>query len=429
MADSQGHAPPGGDVRATTPRGRLFSTTPHTLRAVRGQRFGVRDVRIRGFRSARLASFAPGPVCALVGGPSVGKSNVLLAIWTLLQRGSPTPARGDFAAGSTEGIRLSARLADGEEITLVTSAPGQAAARGGPIPVLFLPASRRSGRLVMEPTEAPLATRLASDYFGGGSDASPGMSAALLMRAVESLCEAGEHELVLIIEEPELFLRPQAQRYLYRLLRSFAANGNQVLYSTHAPAFLNAGRLEELALVEFGPQSGTTVIQPEPLAADESFRALSELDAERSELFLARAVLLVEGRTEKLTFPFVFRALDHDVDREAITIVDCGGKPNIPLLIRVCQTARIPCAVVHDRDAEPGRRPSRGERALNAEIAALAGPQRTIALAPDFEAVAGLHGHRHKPARAWQLFSSIERDRVPAPLVRAVETVVALARG
>jgi len=32
---------------------------------------------------------------------------------------------------------------------------------------------------------------------------------------------------VLLIEEPELFLRPQAQRYLYRQLRAFADNGNQ----------------------------------------------------------------------------------------------------------------------------------------------------------------------------------------------------------
>ena len=101
-----------------------------------------------------------------------------------------------------------------------------------------------------------------------------------------------------------------------------------MLYSTHEPVFLNVGRLDELALVEHSPRTGTTVIQPEPLGADESFRALSEIDAERGELFLARAVLLVEGRTEKLTFPFVFQALGYDVDREAITIVDCGGKPN-----------------------------------------------------------------------------------------------------
>ncbi len=392
------------------------------------QPFGVREVRIRGFRSARSVRFAPGPVCALVGGPSVGKSNVLAAVWMLLQRGTPAPAVGDLSAGSANAINLSATLGDGDEVSLEASPPGSATGRGREVPVLFLPASLRSGRLVASPMRAPAAARVANEYLAVGESSSSAAPAVALVAGLDELCGAGERGLVLLIEEPELFLRPQAQRYLYRLLRTFAANGNQVLYSTHEPVFLNVGRLDELALVEHRPRTGTTVIQPEPLGADESFRALSELDAERGELFLARAVLLVEGRTEKLTFPFVFQALGYDVDREAITIVDCGGKPNMRLFIRICQAARVPCVAVHDRDAPPGRRPSQAQRVVNAEIAELAGSRRTVVLAPDFEAVAGLRGHRHKPARAWQRFSHVERGRVPRALTDAVEKVVALAR-
>ena len=124
----------------------------------------------------------------------------------------------------------------------------------------------------------------------------------------------------------------------------------------------------------------------------------------------------------------MLRALGHDADREGITIVDCGGKPNMPLFIRVCRAARIPCLVVHDRDALPGRRPSHAERSLNAQIAELAGAGRTVELAPDFEAVAGLRGHRHKPARAFERFARIERDEVPAALGAVVERTLALAR-
>ncbi len=388
--------------------------------------FGVREVQIRAFRSARSVGFAPGPVCALVGGPSVGKSNVLAAVWMLLEHGAPAPAPGDVSAGSAGPIHLSATLADGDEIALTVSPPGRGARSGRPVPALFLPASERSGRLVV-PTGATGAARVAATYFGDGASSSAAPAAALVT-ALEKLCAAHESGVVLVIEEPELFLRPQAQRYLYRLLRTFAEAGNQVLYSTHAPAFLNVGRLDELALVEYGPETGTTIIHPEPIPADESFRALSELDAERSELFLARAVLLVEGRTEKVTFPFVFRALGHDADREAITIVECGGKPNMPLFIRICLAARIPFLAVHDRDAVPGKKPILGERVLNAQIAELAGPERTIELAPDFEGVAGLRGHTHKPAHAWERFSSIARDEVPAQLAQAVKRIVAVAR-
>ncbi len=382
--------------------------------------FGVREVRIRGFRSARSVGFSPGPVCALVGGPSVGKSNVLAAVWMLLRQDAPPPAPGDVAVGSGHAIRLSAMLADGSEIVVEASPSGPTARRGPALPVLFLPASERSGGLVAEPAGTRFQVPATSS-----SSAAP---AAALVAAVEQLCERGERGLVLLIEEPELFLRPQAQRFLHRLLRTFAAAGNQVLYSTHSPAFLDIGRLEELALVEWGRERGTTIVHPEPLPADESFRALSELDAERSELLLARAALLVEGRTEKMTFPFVFRALGHDPDRLGISIVECGGKPNIPLFIRICSAAHVPFVAVHDRDAPPGKKPIAGERVLNAQIAELAGPERTVVLAPDFEAVAGLRARSHKPARAWERFSAIERAQVPDTLRLAVERVVELAR-
>ena len=120
--------------------------------------FGVREVRIRGFRSARSASFSPGPLCALVGGPSVGKSNVLAAVWMLLQHGPPDPVDADLPRGAEDGVRLEATLADGAEVELVASPPGSAEHRGPGLPVLFLPASERSGGLVAQPavTELPV---------------------------------------------------------------------------------------------------------------------------------------------------------------------------------------------------------------------------------------------------------------------------------
>src|SRR5512133_3931686 len=92
--------------------------------------FGVRDVRIRGFRSARSVGFAPGHVCALVGGRSVGKSNVLAAIWTLLQQGQPAPSHGDVSAGDARGIHLAATLADGDRILHETHSSSGATSRG-----------------------------------------------------------------------------------------------------------------------------------------------------------------------------------------------------------------------------------------------------------------------------------------------------------
>ena len=142
---------------------------------------------------------------------------------------------------------------------------------------------------------------------------------------------------------------------------------------------------------------------------------------------LAAIILgLVEGLTEKLTLPFAFEALGHDPDRARISIVECGGKGNIPLFAKVCRAVGLPFVAVHDRDALPGEEPSEAERELNALIADVAGENR-VELAPDFEGVAGIHGDRRKPARAWRRFAGVGAAAVPEPFVRVVERAVALA--
>lgn len=169
-------------------------------------------------------------------------------------------------------------------------------------------------------------------------------------------------------------------------------------------------------------------MRPDPPTPDADFRVLSEFDAERSELLLARAAVLVEGLTEKLALPFVFAALGVNHDREGITIVECGGKANIPLYARVCRAAGVPFVAVHDRDALPGRRPHASERAVNAEIRAIAGPQLTVALEPDFEGVARLRRGTHKPEQAWRRFATLAVEDIPEPLLRAARLALELAR-
>lgn len=400
--------------------------------------FGLRQVRVRGFRSARDVAFAPGSLCALVGEANAGKSNLLAALWTLLDPGAPVPGPEDASVGGDGRIAIEAVLEGGGRVAFEAEPPGRPrASRAGAPPVLFLPSTLRSGPLLASP--APVepagarALRLFREALGEepapgwrrGSATAPALS---FLSAVESCCTLGVRGLVLLVEEPELYLRPQAQRYLYRLLRALSLGGNQVIYSTHAPAFLNVARLEELALVEHGGELGTRIVQPEPLPAEEEFRVVSEFDAERSELFLAHVALLVEGRTEKLAFPFVFQALGHDADREAISIVECGGKSNLVLFARICRAAGVPFVAVHDRDAPAGKEPIAAERALNRLITEVAGRERTVTLEPDFEAVAGLRARRHKPEHAWRRFASLGRPELPEPLERAARLALALAR-
>jgi hypothetical protein len=397
--------------------------------------FGLRGVHVRRFRSLKDTSFRPGAISAIVGEPSTGKSNLLTAIWALLDPDAAPLSASDVAHDDAGPIRIVGELVDGSSISVGGEPLDGAAAEGAHRPpAVFFPAGLRDGALVAppgpqaQPRQVVEIMRDAVARIEGEADSAGGAAAAHgLVAGLESWREAGITGVVVLMEEPELFLPPQAQRYLYRLLRLVASDGNQVLYSTHSSAFLNVVRLDELVFTERRPKVGTLLLQPEPLPADEEFRAYSEFDSSRSELFLARAAVLVEGLTEKLALPFVFEALGHDPDKERISIVECGGKGNIPLFGRICKAVGLPFVAVHDRDAPAGTEPSDAERQLNALIAEVAGDDR-VELAPDFEGVAGIHGDRRKPARAWRWFAQLGPDAVPEPLARVVERAVALTR-
>ena len=248
-----------------------------------------------------------------------------------------------------------------------------------------------------------------------------------LVRGLEA-CAAETSGVVFAIEEPELFLAPQAHRYLRRLIRRLAERGNQVFFTTHAPGLLSVAALEEVNLVARDVLGVTKVERLGPIDVEDTFRVMCEFDAERSELFFSRAVILVEGMTEKIALPVVFHALGHDADREQISIVECGGKSNLPLFVEICRRARVPCVVVHDSDLRPGREPPEAELKLNALIRRRAGARRTIVLDPDFEGILGFRSRSHKPERAWRRLARAHPDELPEALVRAVRLALDSAR-
>jgi hypothetical protein len=387
---------------------------------------------VSGFRSARQVSFAPGKLCALVGEADAGKSNLIAAIRAVLDPAAAPLSPSDAADGGDGEVAIRVTLAGGG-VAAVRGHPGRHDVTGPADlpPVVFLPAEARAGSVLAGPSRHEQGTAEAVGIFRAAVSDDPRTAtgqALSVIDALEACCARELSGLLLLMEEPELHLRPQSQRYLYRLLREFALAGNQVIYSTHSPAFLNVARLDELVFVERLPHTGTRALQPEQVTADEDFRVMTEFDSARSELFLARAVVLVEGLTEKLVLPFVFATLGHDVDREAISIIECGGKPNLPLFARICRATGVPFVVVHDSDRRRSGRLVAADQALNALIADIAGDELTFVLDPDFEAVAGLAGHSRKPERAWREFASRPHADMPEPLVRLAERTISLAR-
>lgn len=360
-----------------------------------------------------------GPLTALIGPRGAGKSQLLGAVaWLMTGRprivsavgADATRVSGEVRAG---GSRLALKRRPGARLSLE---PADAPLAALPT-CTFLRATDRLGGSG-SPRSGSVGGRLARMAAVSTSDAAAAEALVSVIEACCADCLTGE---ILLIEEPELLLTPQAQRYLYRLLRRFAEAGNQVLYSTRSTAFVDAAHHDEIVRLDL--RRGRRSLRrtsPQALSEPERVRLAAEFDHERSEMFFARAVVLVEGQTERLALPAVFRALGHDPDALGIAITEVGGKANLVLAARLLRQLHIPFMVVFDSD-----RGGPGEQ-LNVGIRAVAAGAPLVALDPDFEAVAGIASHDDKVLHAWQRFAAADRATVPGPLTEVVERAVAL---
>ena len=156
-----------------------------------------------------------------------------------------------------------------------------------------------------------------------------------------------------ILEEPELYLHPQAQRALFDSLVSLSESKNQVIMCTHASALIDVERYKSICIVRKDSEFvGTKVCQftEEIFTGDKKkdFNLSYWINPDRSELFFAKRVLLVEGPTDKTIIPLLAKKLD--VFRFDHTLVDCGSKDNIPLYCQLLNKFRIPYIAIYDKD-------------------------------------------------------------------------------
>jgi len=341
------------------------------------------------------------PVTALIGPRGSGKSSLLRAVSWLLS-GQPT------TVGDPPTPAVSAELlgADGGERRAIERSA--ASVPVAPLPaVIFLAARDR----LPSPTEG-------LRMFESDAAAAEAMVATIAERRMSGV--EGE---VLLIEEPELMLTVHQQRHFYNLLHRYAER-NQVIYATRSPAMLDAVDYHEI--VRLDVHAGRMNVRRAPASTlddEQRLRLQAEFAHERTEMFFASAVVLVEGQTEAIALPLIFRRLGHHPDALGISVVQVGGKGNIPLVARLLAELGIPHVVVFDSDrGRPGERENR-------LIKRAVGKAPVFVLDPDFEGVAGIHDHDEKVLNAWRLFVGIAPAKVPPVLRAIVDKTVELANG
>lgn len=188
--------------------------------------------------------------------------------------------------------------------------------------------------------------------------------------------------LVLAIEEPELYQHPNRQRHLAKILLQLAqgftpgvAEKTQIIYATHSPLFVGIDRFNQIRLLrkidngENQPKVtkviGTTLDKvaerlwetdggkgAKYTGASLSHRLQAIMTPRLNEGFFADAVVLVEGEDDYAALLAMARVLNKDMENIGVSIIPVNGKRSLDRPALIFREYGIPVYLLWDSDGD-----------------------------------------------------------------------------
>lgn len=156
---------------------------------------------------------------------------------------------------------------------------------------------------------------------------------------------------ILLVEEPELHIHPQAQRYAYA---EIAAVAGQKIITTHSPYILSQIDLEKIRCVrKRSDETEVTAFLSDGLSQDDIRKIKRTVMATRGEILYANAVILGEGETEEQSLSVFSRTYFKKEPFEmGINIVGVGGSNYLPFM-RILERLGIHWYIFSDGEPMP----------------------------------------------------------------------------
>ena len=186
--------------------------------------------------------------------------------------------------------------------------------------------------------------------------------------------------LILAIEEPELYQHPNRQRHLSKILLQFTtgptpgvAEKTQILYATHSPFFVGIDRINNIRLIRkvSAGRNMPKMSRVVRTSLDTIAELLWKADGERgekynestliprlqsimspwmSEGFFANVVVLVEGEDDRAAILAMAQHKGSDLESMGISVIPCNGKTNIDRPALIFRELGIDTYLIWDSD-------------------------------------------------------------------------------
>jgi putative ATP-dependent endonuclease of the OLD family len=206
-------------------------------------------------------------------------------------------------------------------------------------------------------TDTSTGDRRRFDQMGTGAQRAIQMALIRYLAEIRNSEYRGTSRRLLLIDEPELYLYPQAVRRLRQALGTLARAGFQVVFSTHSPLMLSRDNAADTVVVGKHADEGVTTRKPLRHALNEAFNgaesqsnALFELN-NLVDIYFADRVVICEGKTDRRLLPCAYECLyGHSPEMDHIAFVSLDSCADIPKALPVLSAMGISVCAVADLD-------------------------------------------------------------------------------
>lgn len=162
---------------------------------------------------------------------------------------------------------------------------------------------------------------------------------------------------ILLIDEPELFLHPQAIEVLRDALKRLSTQGYQIIFTTHSPFMITSKDVENTILIRKNDSVGThkrnslrTAIASVASAHPSQLGIIFSL-SNSSNILFAEKVILAEGKTENRLLPKIIQKVTgQTLGLHKTALVPMDGSGSTRKTIEVLNAMAIPTKVIVDLD-------------------------------------------------------------------------------